>query len=76
MQSKLRQQLNQIQGQKLIKEVTVKKNNIRIIKKVIWIKGKNNKNHTSWQKNQCPGKIKNRLKGSVLVVLAQNLFSN
>ena len=22
----------------------------------IWIKGKNNKNQTSWQKNQCPGK--------------------
>ena len=23
---------------------------------VIWIKGKNMKNQTSWQENQCPGK--------------------
>ena len=47
---------------------------IKIIKKnqAIWIKGKNNKSHTSWQKNQCLGKKKR--KGSVLVVLAQNLF--
>ena len=28
----------------------------KIIKKAIWIKGKNKKNLTSWQKNQCPGK--------------------
>ena len=25
---------------------------------MIWIKGNNKKNHTSWQKNQCPGKKK------------------
>ena len=42
--------------------------------KAIWIKGKNNKNHRSWQKNQCPGKKK--WKGSVLVVLARNLIYN
>ena len=49
---------------------------IKIIKKnqAIWIKGKNNKSHTSWQKNQCLGKKKR--KGSVLVVLARNLFYN
>ena len=43
-------------------------------KEVIWIKGKNTKNHTSWQENQYPEK--KRWKGSVLVVLAQNLFYN
>ena len=24
------------------------------MKQAIWIKGKNKKNHTNWQKNQCP----------------------
>ena len=41
---------------------------------MIWIKGKNTKNHTIWQENQYPEK--KRRKGSVLVVLAQNLFYN
>jgi len=27
---------------------------------VIWIKGKNTENHTSWQENQCPGKNSER----------------
>ena len=44
------------------------------MKQAIWIKGRNKKNHTSWKKNQCPEEKK--LKGSVLVVLAQNLFYN
>ena len=42
-------------------------------KQVILIKGKNKKNHTSWQKNYVQ---KKKWKGSVLVVLAQNLFYN
>ena len=37
-------------------------------------KDKNNKNNTSWQKNQCLGKKK--WKESLHVVLAQNLFYN
>ena len=38
----------------------------KIIKntEVIWIKGKNKKKHTSWQKNQCPGKINKKVKGN------------
>ena len=27
---------------------------------MIWIKGKNKKNHTSWQENQCSGKKSER----------------
>ena len=27
---------------------------------MIWIKGKNTKNHTSWLENQCPGKKSER----------------
>jgi len=35
---------------------------------VIWIKRKNKKNHTSWQENQCPRKIK-KIKGEREVCL-------
>jgi len=36
---------------------------------VIWIKGKKNKkNQTSWQKNQCPGKILKKSKREVCLL--------
>ena len=38
----------------------------------IWIKVKNKKSHTIWQKNQCPGKKSER--EVCLLFFAQNLF--
>ena len=34
----------------------------------IWIKGKNKKNCTSWQKNQCPGKKKVKGHGVIIIL--------